>query len=107
MQMIFKLRMIRRLVRILPWRGGGSWRGARNEEFEKLRRTIEGVENRRNGDAKVNLEEKEEIEDEENIGEVDPMVCLISFLSNIGSARVKKFYYDDRLRDETLIDWIG
>jgi hypothetical protein len=65
------------------------------------------LENRRNGEAELDSEYEEEIEVEHNDEEGDPIVRLISFLSNIGSARVEFSCYDGSLRDETLIDWTG
>jgi hypothetical protein len=39
--------------------------------------------------------------------EADPTTRLISFLKDRGSARVVVSYYDNSLKEETLIYWIG
>jgi hypothetical protein len=65
------------------------------------------LENRRNGEVELDYESEEEIEVEQNVEEGDPTMCLISFLSNRGSARVEVLCYDGSLKAETLIDWIG
>jgi hypothetical protein len=65
------------------------------------------LENRRNGEAELDYESEEEVEDEQNVEEGDPAAHLISFLSNIGSVRVEVLCYDSSLKAKTLIDWIG
>jgi hypothetical protein len=79
----------------------------RNRELEELRRRIEELENRRNGEVELDSESEEEIEVEQNDEEGDPTMHLISFLSNRGSVRVEFLCYDGSLKDETIIDWIG
>ena len=75
-----------------------------NRELKELRRRIEELENRRNGEVELDFESEEEVEVEKNVEEGDPTTHLISFLSNIGSARVEVSCYDGSLKDETLID---
>jgi hypothetical protein len=90
-----------------PRRRGAGRGGAGNRELENLRRRIEELENRRNGDDEVYSEPEEEIEDERDGDERDPTTRLISYLSNRGSAKVEVSCYDGSLRDDVLIDWIG
>ena len=94
-------------MRTLPQRGIGSQGGASNRELEELRRRIEELENRRNGNEETDSKVEEKIEEEYNAREVDPVVHLISFLINRGNAKVEVSCYDGFLRDEALIDWIG
>ena len=64
-----------------PQRGGVAREDSRNQEFKELRRRIEELKNRRNGDVELDSEVEEEVEVEQNIKEVDPTMHLISFLS--------------------------
>ena len=76
----------------------------RNSELKELRIKIEELENRRNGEAELDYESKEDIEVEQNVEEGDRATRLISFLSNRGSVRVEFLCYDGSLKFETLID---
>ena len=42
--------------------------------MEELRRRIEELENRKNGNDEADSKVEEEIEEEQNVGEVDPIV---------------------------------
>jgi hypothetical protein len=72
-----------------------------------LRRRIEKLENRRNGDDEVYSEPKEEIRDEHDGDERDPKIRLISYLGNMGSSKVEVSCYDGSLRVYVLIECIG
>lgn len=50
---------------------------------------------------------REEIEVEQNTQDGDPVVLLLSYLSNKANARVEVSCYDGNMREETLIDQIG
>jgi hypothetical protein len=80
--------------------------GAGNRELENLRRRIEELENRRNGNDEVYSELEEEIKDEWDGDERYPTTRLISYLSNRGSAKVEVSCYDGSLRADVLINWI-
>lgn len=101
--MVVRIRTTRKLVRMLPRRRGATCGGAKNKEFKELRRRIKELENRRNGDHELDSDSEEEIEVEQNPKDGDPIVYLISYLSNIGSVRVEILCYDGSLRDETLV----
>lgn len=88
-------------------RRGVGQGGAGNRELEDLRRRIEELENRRNGDVEVDLGSEGEIEEEHDAKERDLAIRMISYLSNKGSARVEVSCYDGKLRADVLIDWIG
>jgi hypothetical protein len=87
-----------------PRRKGVGRGGAVNRELENLRRRIEELKNRRNGNDGVYSEPKEEIKDERDGDERDPTSRLISYLSNRGSAKVEVSCYDGSLRDDVVID---
>lgn len=89
------------------WRRGVGQGGAGNQELEDLRWRIEELENRRNGDAKVYSESKEEIKEEYDVEERHLVVRMISYLSNGGSGRVKVSNYDGNMRVYVLIGWIA
>jgi hypothetical protein len=78
-----------------------------NRELEELRRRIEELENRRNGEVELDCKYKEEVEFEQNDMEGDTTVCLISFLSKKDNVRVEFLCYDGSLKDEALIGWIS
>jgi hypothetical protein len=100
------VRVARKLVRMPLRRAGVEQRGARNRELEELRRIIEELENRGNGETELASDSEEDIEVEQNAEEGDSTVCSISLLSNKGSTRVEVSCYDGSMRAETLIDWI-
>ena len=70
--MVVRLRTMRRLVRMSPRRGRGAQKCVKNQELEELRRRIEELENKRNGNDEVYSEAEEDIEEEQNVVEVDP-----------------------------------
>ena len=81
-------------------RRGAIWRGARNQELDKLRHRIEELYHRRNGDVKVDSK----LEEEKDAEERDPTIRLISYFSNNGSSWVNVSCYDGNLRCYVLID---
>jgi hypothetical protein len=95
------------LGEMLPQRRGAGRGGAGNRELKILRRRIEELENRRNGDDDVYSDPEEEVKDKCDGDERDPTTKMISYLSNKGSAKVEVSCYDGSLRVDVLIDWIG
>jgi hypothetical protein len=100
------VRVARKLVRMPLQRAGVEQRGVRNRELEELRRIIEELENRGNGETELDSDSEEDIEVEQNAEEGDSTVRSISLLSNKGSTRVEVSCYDGSMRAGTLIDWI-
>jgi len=78
--------------------------GPENRELENLRRRIEELENIRNGDDEVYSDLEEEIEDEWDNDERDPISRMIVYLSNRGSAKGEVSFYDGSLKVDVFID---
>ena len=81
-----------------PIRRGEARGGAVFEEFEELRRRIEELENRRDGDAEIDSKFKVEIEREVQDEEIDLDMHLITYLSKRGSAEVEVLCYDRSMK---------
>lgn len=90
-----------------PRRRGVAQGGAGNQEIEELIQRIEELNHRRIGDAKLDSELKEEIDEEQDTEERDPTTRLISYLRNRGSARVEVSCYNGNMRVDVFIKWIG
>ena len=65
------------------------------------------LENQRNRDTEVDSKQEEQIEEDQDVEERDPIVRLFLYLSNRGSSRVEVSFYDGNMRPDVLIDWIG
>lgn len=65
------------------------------------------MEHKRNGDAKVDSEAIEEIDEEQEVKERNTALRLISYFSNRGSVRVEFSCFDENQRVNVFIDLTG
>jgi len=87
--MFFRLRATKQLVGMPPRKEGATQEGVKIWELGEFNRIIEDCKNKRLRDVEADSESGYEIEEEENIEEVDPIIHLISFIKDRGSTKVE------------------